>query len=999
MEGADGHEGNITLENFSEFLGPESFWLPDRIVPSAWIEHAPFTFWLMKNLQPRRVVELGVFYGFSYFALCQAAAGLDLETECVGVDTWAGDEHGGFYGEEVFEEVNAYSHRTYPAISRLIRSNFDSASFLFEDGSVDLLHIDGRHFYHDVRRDFLAWKGKLSHKGVVLFHDTNVHKCGFGVARLWQELQASFPAFGFDHGHGLGMLCVGSEIPASLMRLCTSPELVGAAVRTAYERLGQSIAHLKEIDQLQTEIAGLSLGKRRAEKLLIARDAELAPLRSAAAESGLMRRRAIQAENRVVQAENEAADHDREVAALRKKASEADALASQFAGVEARLAAAAAGLAARDRSAAAQEAERQAQAMAREVERQAYITAREAETAELRARIAALLASTSWRATQPLRSFARLGGRSLLPSTKNGPQISESAVPQMAANAGPQMAENAGPQMAENASPQMGGDAKRYFAADWYADQYPQVSLSGMEPLEHFLTKGAAAGLDPNPVFSTAWYLQNNPDVERARINPFVHFVHCGAAEERLPAPAFDWTSCREDFGGPDIPNHEAYLRQLQRSTTGRTRKEHNTPTQSAEALVIAAFFDAAWYVEQYPEVTVSGLPPIEHWLTRGVADRLDPNRVFSTAWYLDQNPDVARKGINPFVHFLGSGAAEGRLPERGFDYDVYRAFNNLPADMPNVEIFRRYLATGEDQPYPSLIAIAPGAANTALGLCGNETNVIEPIAVGVVVYKQEADQIRHWVLSAQQALARCGHQAGSNVLVVDNGDTVRQADLPTGVQLIRSSSNAGFAAGHNRAMGEAFGTGADVYIAANPDGEFHPNCIAALLSMNAAQRGRALIDALQFPEEHPKFYNPETLETPWASGACLLVPRAVWELTGGFDPNFFLYCEDVDLSWRARRDGFRTLTCPAALFWHDVSGRRLESWRLCELLIAGRYLAYKWNCADFQRRAEQQLKEEGFALSETELPRLDDLPRISEGGGITNFRFGFNFAPTRWQS
>jgi hypothetical protein len=41
-------------------------------------------------------------------------------------------------------------------------------------------------------------------------------------------------------------------------------------------------------------------------------------------------------------------------------------------------------------------------------------------------------------------------------------------------------------------------------------------------------------------------------------------------------------------------------------------------------------------------------------------------------------------------------------------------------------------------------------------------------------------------------------------------------------------------------------------------------------------------------------------------SGACMLLPRAVFEKIGGFDEGYFLHAEDLDLCRRARAAGFR---------------------------------------------------------------------------------------------
>ncbi len=256
------------------FLSPASFWSPDYICQSGWIEHAPFAFWICDVLRPRCFVELGTHYGYSYFAFCQAIDRLALGTAAYAVDTWQGDEHAGFYDENVFQAVAGQNTKKYAAFSRLIRSTFDEAIQNFEDRSIDLLHIDGRHFYRDVKHDFESWRPKLSDNAIVLFHDTSVRERGFGVWQFFEELSETHPAFQFFHCHGLGVLAIG-EAPVVLAPLFESSDEDAGQIRAAYAALGSAVS----VRMLQGRVA-----EQNAQ--LVERDARLAEQGARLAEQG-----------------------------------------------------------------------------------------------------------------------------------------------------------------------------------------------------------------------------------------------------------------------------------------------------------------------------------------------------------------------------------------------------------------------------------------------------------------------------------------------------------------------------------------------------------------------------------------------------------------------------------------------------------------------------------------------------------------------------------------
>lgn len=228
-----------------KFTSASSFWLPERTsVGSGWAEHGPFAFWLIDALRPKVLVELGTHHGYSFAAFCQAVKKLKLDTVCYAIDTWRGDEHAGHYNDDVFNDVKSYVDAKYAGFAHLIRLTFDEGLSQFEDGSIDLLHIDGRHYFQDVVHDFESWIPKLKPNAVVLFHDTNVYERNFGVHRLWKTLSEKHSHFEFLHGHGLGILGRGNDFPplvAELFAAAKSPELT-EQTRTAYGRLGSAVA-------------------------------------------------------------------------------------------------------------------------------------------------------------------------------------------------------------------------------------------------------------------------------------------------------------------------------------------------------------------------------------------------------------------------------------------------------------------------------------------------------------------------------------------------------------------------------------------------------------------------------------------------------------------------------------------------------------------------------------------------------------------------------------
>jgi len=242
-------------------IGDETSWTPARLVfPGPWSGHIPFAFWLTKVTQPKVIVELGTHSGNSFGAFCQAIKAFGYDTKVFAVDTWEGDPHAGYYGDEIYQDLFGFVDKNYSEFSTLLRTTFDNAVSRFSPGTIDILHIDGMHTYEAVKHDFLTWRDYLSEKGLVLFHDTNVRERGFGVWRFWEEISQQYPSFEFKHSNGLGVLAVGGKLPDAIRPLFELSDKTEAVenVRTIFSHYGATFELQTDIMALERAIAELN---------------------------------------------------------------------------------------------------------------------------------------------------------------------------------------------------------------------------------------------------------------------------------------------------------------------------------------------------------------------------------------------------------------------------------------------------------------------------------------------------------------------------------------------------------------------------------------------------------------------------------------------------------------------------------------------------------------------------------------------------------------------
>ncbi|SNB69452.1 MULTISPECIES: glycosyltransferase [unclassified Pseudomonas] len=74
-------------------------------------------------------------------------------------------------------------------------------------------------------------------------------------------------------------------------------------------------------------------------------------------------------------------------------------------------------------------------------------------------------------------------------------------------------------------------------------------------------------------------------------------------------------------------------------------------------------WFDAAWYLQRYPDVENAGIAPREHYLAHGFAEGREPGPHFNTSWYFEQCPEARDSGLPALMHYENVGCKAGYNP------------------------------------------------------------------------------------------------------------------------------------------------------------------------------------------------------------------------------------------------------------------------------------------------------------------------------------------------
>lgn len=195
-------------------------------------------------------------------------------------------------------------------------------------------------------------------------------------------------------------------------------------------------------------------------------------------------------------------------------------------------------------------------------------------------------------------------------------------------------------------------------------------------------------------------------------------------------------------------------------------------------------------------------------------------------------------------------------------------------------------------------------------------------------------------------------YEAGlnKNIIIVDNGSTnesvqVLSNELGDGIRILQNDTNKGFAGAANKGINFALSQNASWIMILNNDIIVKPDFITHLNEVMATGKCQIIAPLILY-YSHPKkiwylgdieidhllisrsiyrnkIFTPElppVIEVDFVSGCCILINSVVFDKVGLFDESFFMYAEDVDFCYRARKKGFKICVNTRSIIWHKVS-------------------------------------------------------------------------------
>jgi GT2 family glycosyltransferase len=235
--------------------------------------------------------------------------------------------------------------------------------------------------------------------------------------------------------------------------------------------------------------------------------------------------------------------------------------------------------------------------------------------------------------------------------------------------------------------------------------------------------------------------------------------------------------------------------------------------------------------------------------------------------------------------------------------------------------------------------------------------------------------KVKDSLVSCLESVFESTHQA-LQVIVVDNNsqDGIEQAiQRFKDVEFVQSGDNLGYTGGNNKGIEVALRGDADFIFILNPDTELTAGTISKLLDGITRYKAGIVGPKIYFSGSKKIWYAGGQLdlanvlgshrgvdevdrgqydtpqETDYITGAAFFAKRELFEKIGLFDDRFFLYYEDSDLSFRAKRAGYKLMYIPQAIVYHENAkstglGSPLQDYYITRnrMLFAKKFLPFR---------------------------------------------------------
>ncbi len=636
------------------------FWRPKFLCPSDWLDHVPFAFWLIDSTKPKVLVELGADRGASYFAFCQAADKLNTDTRCFAIDQWSLRQQ-----DADLQQLQQYSQSQYEEFSRIIDHDYFQAPALFVDGSIDVLHLNLPDSRLDLVLLFQLWEPKLSANAVVLLHHSQ-QNTSTAVTALKNKLINQRRHFEFLQAHGLLVVQwqrQPSELFGRLMEIRPGDKTY-EMVQNLFSRLGKACSEAmraqlagQQAERFHHElISSRSLLEQRQQKidLLLAdlsehknwlsrRETETAQLSARLQRTEQQKLEQQQAFNqRLLSLESLRTELKTEAELLLKTVAELSAENEQLSALQ--------------QKHNIQHAQFQhLQQDNAELQRQLQVQANELQQAHQQ------LAAMTQLAEQQRGQLTKE-----LEETKRQCQQATDKQADAERRLGQAQQQNQQLQSQLQATQAQHEQAIEQVKAQW-AKQQDTQQTSQHEHLAQ-LHQQQLNALQEQVDHMAQQAEQKSAELQQCYQELSVLSLALQQQQGRAAAV--------QTKANAEIRLRDLQLKQLKKNLAWRLswplrllskerslkQLRHEQTSQLVALVAPTGLFDENWYLQQYPDVSKAGMPPLEHYLRFGGFEGRKPNPDFDSAFYLAQYQDVVDAGLNPLVHYVKFGRAEQRL-------------------------------------------------------------------------------------------------------------------------------------------------------------------------------------------------------------------------------------------------------------------------------------------------------------------------------------------------